>query len=1096
MSKLVNVSRALMLGATLMLSLAGCGGGGKDAGAEPPAHDSVVGTLSGRVADAQTGQPLAGVEVKVGGLRASTDASGKYSIASVPFGRNVVAQFSKPEYASNFATLDVSIDKNSVADRTLARIAVRKDVSAAAGGVVTMAGSPAQVELPAAALVNASGAAYTGTVTVEMTPIDPGASPLNMPGNFRAQGESVPIESMGALQVELRDSTGAMLNLAPGKTAAIRIPVPAGASSPPLTMPLYYFKESTGLWVREGVARLAGSAPHQYYEGTVSHFTVWNADMPMDTIYINGCVVNGSSQPRYATVSTEGLTYFGSSSVQTEANGTFRVAARRNSRVQVLARAADDVGSVTVTTGAADLTLPSCIVAGSAAPVIVQQPASVNIAPNFPGTLQVVADNAVQYTWYRNGVVLPNYGNTLHLVGAAGAAGNYHVVVTNAHGSVTSATVTVTVGAPTVAPGITAQPAGASVLAGDAAAFAVAATGEALRYQWLRNGEDMPGAEGPQLFLGAVSAADDGTLFSVRIYNSVGTVTSDSARLTVAPEPVAPSISQQPASVSAAVGQNATFAVVAAGTGPMSYQWLKNGVAIAGAVGATYRTPVLALTDNAAQFSVRVTNAKGSVTSTAAVLTVSQASSVPGLHLGFAYGAPVNDRLAYAAVPVGGGAAVPLQPAGQSSMVAMLVQGEISNGMASNFFARSLLFWKNGSLVRRDMSGTAGLPAEVSVSTATSANGCNTQNEGPDSVVAGNDAVNALRSWVVLQKPGADGQCYNDDDQYLAVRADMSATDAPLQVTRPELPIHSAQGALTGWLVRNGLLMQRVNADFTSPVTLFTLPSAEATFLPGADLGSIAMFSAGDAVYAVDLASAAPAALTRVATLAEGEVLSDVEQANEREIVVGIRGSTHIRLLRYTIASGATQAIGTHTGAVGLTIVTPTRALLRDGSGALVSFPIAGGAPTQIPAGSLFVASWFVHAGGERIWHEVNGSLESVNSDGTDRQALNGARLAGCVLKPQTPVWASRPDCDAIMAVAGGTLRSYDAQSGAARLTYGTVVVPGAQQTTGFFMNSLTAWGQAGVLTQLVATANFSQVTYVNYLIKTDQAGLTQIVMP
>ena len=1096
MSKLVNVSRALMLGATLMLSLAGCGGGGSDGGTEPPPHDSVVGTVSGRVADAQTGQPIAGVEVKVGGLRASTDASGKYSIASVPFGRNVVAQFSKPEYASNFATLDVSIDKNSVADRTLARVGVRKEINAAAGGVVTMAGSPAQVELPASGVVNASGAAYTGTVTVEMTPIDPGASPLNMPGDFRAQGEAVPIESMGALQVELRDSTGALLNLAPGKSAAIRIPVPAGASSPPLTMPLYYFKESTGLWVREGVARLAGSVPQQYYEGTVSHFTVWNADMPMDTIYINGCVVNGSSQPRFATVSTEGLDYFGSSSVQTEANGTFRVAARRNSRVQVAARAAADIGSVTVTTGAADLTLPSCIVVASAAPVIVQQPASINVAPNFMGTLQVVADNALQYTWYRNGVALSNHGNTLHLIGAAGAAGNYHVVVTNAHGSVTSATVTVTVAAPTAAPVITTQPAGVSVLAGDAPAFTVAASGEALRYQWLRNGVEIAGAEGPQLFLGPVSAADDGILFSLRIHNTIGTVTSDNARLTVAPEPVAPSISQQPASVSAAVGQNATFAVVAAGTGPLSYQWLKNGVAIAGAVSATYQTPVLALADSAAQFSVRVTNSKGSVTSSAAVLTVSQASSVPGLHLGFAYGAPVNSRLAFGAVPAGGGAAVPLQPAGQSSMVAMLVQGEVSNGIASNFFARSLLFWKNGSLVRRDMAGTAGLPAEVSVSTVTSANGCNTQDEGMDSVVAGNDVVNALRSWVVLQKPGIDGQCGSDDDQYLAVRADMSASDTPLQVSRPELPIHSAQGALTGWLVRNGLLMQRVNADFTTPVTLFTLPSADATFLPGADFSTTAMFSAGDGVYAVDLTAAAPAALTRVASLAEGEVLSDVEQANEREIVLGLRGSAHIRLLRYTVASGTTQAIGTHTGAMGITIVTPTRALVRDGSGALFSFPIAGGAPTQIPAGSLFTASIFVHAGGERIWHEVNGNLVSVNSDGTGSQSLPGARLTGCVLKPQTPVWASRPDCDAIMAVAGGTLRSYDAQSGAARLSYGTVLVPNGQHTTGFFMNSLTAWGQAGVLTQYVATANFSQVTYVNYLIKTDQAGLTQIVMP
>lgn len=84
----------------------------------------------------------------------------------------------------------------------------------------------------------------------------------------------------------------------------------------------------------------------------------------------------------------------------------------------------------------------------------------------------------------------------------------------------------------------------------------------------------------------------------------------------------APTISAQPANAAVLVGQTATFSVTAAGTPPLAYQWARNGNAISGATAASYTTPVLALTDNGASFSVTVSNGAGSVTSSAATLTV------------------------------------------------------------------------------------------------------------------------------------------------------------------------------------------------------------------------------------------------------------------------------------------------------------------------------------------------------------------------------------------------------------------------------------------------------------------------------------------
>src|SRR5205823_7955964 len=76
-------------------------------------------------------------------------------------------------------------------------------------------------------------------------------------------------------------------------------------------------------------------------------------------------------------------------------------------------------------------------------------------------------------------------------------------------------------------------------------------------------------------------------------------------------------------------GQTATFAVVAGGTAPLSYQWKKNGANITGATAASYTTPVTTTADSGSTFAVVVTNTAGTVTSAAATLTVSAAAVAP-----------------------------------------------------------------------------------------------------------------------------------------------------------------------------------------------------------------------------------------------------------------------------------------------------------------------------------------------------------------------------------------------------------------------------------------------------------------------------------
>lgn len=102
--------------------------------------------------------------------------------------------------------------------------------------------------------------------------------------------------------------------------------------------------------------------------------------------------------------------------------------------------------------------------------------------------------------------------------------------------------------------------------------------------------------------------------------NSVGTGPAFALSIAIA-APVAPAITTHPASQSKNTGESVTFTVVATGTPAPTYQWQKGGVDIGGATGSSYTISSVASGD-AADYTVVVTNAGGSVTSNAATLTV------------------------------------------------------------------------------------------------------------------------------------------------------------------------------------------------------------------------------------------------------------------------------------------------------------------------------------------------------------------------------------------------------------------------------------------------------------------------------------------
>jgi hypothetical protein len=176
-------------------------------------------------------------------------------------------------------------------------------------------------------------------------------------------------------------------------------------------------------------------------------------------------------------------------------------------------------------------------------------------------------------------------------------------------------------------PSIATQPANQTVTTGASITLSVTATGTSvLSYQWTKNGTVIAGATGASYSIGSVQLSDAG-LYAVTITDSTGSATSNNATLIVTPPLGSPAaIVASPANQAVAPGSSATFTVVAASAGPLSYQWKLNGTAIAGATNAAY-TVANVQSGNMGFYAVTVSNSAGSVDSAVAILTVSGGSS-------------------------------------------------------------------------------------------------------------------------------------------------------------------------------------------------------------------------------------------------------------------------------------------------------------------------------------------------------------------------------------------------------------------------------------------------------------------------------------
>jgi len=241
--------------------------------------------------------PIPNVVVTIGNSSTETDENGFFIINSAIVNKQFAyIRAKKTGYINGSRSL---IPTNGINRVTIMLLVDLSTQTINSNSVITInTSNGASVTLPGNYITD-NGDSYTGNIDVVMHYIDPVDQYSNsqMPGMLYAEntnGDAQYLQSFGMLSINLKGENDEILNLAPGSTAELKIPVNENIiNNAPPTIPLWYFNETKGYWIEEGEAILVDNS----YKGIVSHFTVWNADEPTDSTSVCLTIYDETENP-------------------------------------------------------------------------------------------------------------------------------------------------------------------------------------------------------------------------------------------------------------------------------------------------------------------------------------------------------------------------------------------------------------------------------------------------------------------------------------------------------------------------------------------------------------------------------------------------------------------------------------------------------------------------------------------------------------------------------------------------------------------------------------------------------------------------------
>lgn len=200
-------------------------------------------------------------------------------------------------------------------------------------------------------------------------------------------------------------------------------------------------------------------------------------------------------------------------------------------------------------------------------------------------------------------------------------SGDYVLKISTIYGHVSQLVTPFTISSP---PSVEQQPKNVSACPGQPVTMTLVAKGAGLKYQWRKAGVNIPNATQASYTIAALDAGSLGKYDCLVSGTCNPSVTSQSITVATA---TPTEITKQPAA-NTQVDAGASFTLsVTAGGSDLTYQWTKNGAAIANATAAQYTVAAATKADEG-QYTCEVTGGCGKVTSSAATVVVQGGTSV------------------------------------------------------------------------------------------------------------------------------------------------------------------------------------------------------------------------------------------------------------------------------------------------------------------------------------------------------------------------------------------------------------------------------------------------------------------------------------
>jgi hypothetical protein len=262
-----------------------------------PAASPVTGRITGIVVN-ENNVPVQNADVSFNGTTYQTDAKGLFHINNVVMDKYITTvTVNKTGYFKALRSFSATASRNYLSIKLIPKT-LTGTVDASAGGAVNLSNGTTVNFQSNGIIVKSSGAAYTGTVNVYASYIDPTASDFatKVPGSMMGMDNAnmYALQSTGMIAVDLESNSGQPLQLA----TAIKLPIPASLTGKaPQTIDTWSL-DDRGIWVKEGTAVRNGG----FYEMQVSHFSFWNCDVPANAIYLTIHLHDQNNQPLSNTV--------------------------------------------------------------------------------------------------------------------------------------------------------------------------------------------------------------------------------------------------------------------------------------------------------------------------------------------------------------------------------------------------------------------------------------------------------------------------------------------------------------------------------------------------------------------------------------------------------------------------------------------------------------------------------------------------------------------------------------------------------------------------------------------------------------------------